>query len=171
MGMSVNVSAYQLDRDGFAADVQQALERSQIPPDLLTLEITETALMRDVPAASERLKEIKALGVRIAIDDFGTGSSSLAYLRQFSADSLKIDRTFIAGMNDSAESAAIIHMLVELGKLLGIDTLAEGIEEPHQLAQLQREHCDHGQGFLFARPLDAPEIERFIARDAASTIT
>jgi len=168
VGMSVNVSAYQLDRDGFAADVQQALERSKIEPGSLTLEITETALMRDVPAASERLKAIKAMGVRIAIDDFGTGSSSLAYLRELSADSLKIDRAFIAEITDSGESAAIIHTLVQLGKLLGIDTLAEGIEEPGQLAELQREHCDHGQGFLFARPLDAPEIERFLASHAAS---
>jgi diguanylate cyclase (GGDEF)-like protein len=164
LGMSVNVSAYQLDRDGFADDVQQALETSQIAPSSLTLEITETALMRDVSAASERLKEIKALGVRIAIDDFGTGSSSLAYLREFSADSLKIDRTFIAEITDSGESAAIIHTLVQLGKLLGIDTLAEGIEEPSQLTELQREQCDQGQGFLFARPLDAPGIERFLAR-------
>jgi diguanylate cyclase (GGDEF)-like protein len=164
MGMSLNVSAYQLDRDGFAEDVHRALEQSGIEPGSLTLEITETALMRDVEAAAERLTEIKALGVRIAIDDFGTGSSSLAYLRQFSADSLKIDRSFISGITDSKESAAIIHTLVELGKLLEIETLAEGIEESDQLSQLQREHCDQGQGFLFARPLDASGIERFLAR-------
>jgi diguanylate cyclase (GGDEF)-like protein len=162
IGMSVNVSAYQLDRDGFAEDVRQALERSGIDASSLTLEITETALMRDVPAASKRLREIKKLGVRIAIDDFGTGSSSLAYLRQFSADSLKIDRSFISEITSSRESAAIIHTLVALGKTLDIETLAEGIEDPDQLAQLQRERCDHGQGFLFARPLDVRGVEHFI---------
>ena len=163
LGMSVNVSAYQLDRDGFAQEVQRVLQSSGIEPSRLTLEITETALMRDVAAASERLKKIKALGVRVAIDDFGTGSSSLAYLRQFSADSLKIDRTFIAGITNSRESAAIIHALVELGKLLGIETLAEGIEEPGQLLQLQHERCDRGQGFLFAHPTDAAVIESLLA--------
>jgi len=174
IGVSVNVSAYQLDRDGLLGDVRRALESSGIEPSSLTLEITETALMRDVATASERLREIKALGVRIAIDDFGTGSSSLAYLRQFSVDSLKIDQTFIAGMTDSRESAGIIHALVELGKLLEIDTLAEGIEEPEQLAQLQDAQCDLGQGFLFAQPLDSDGIERFLARNStdstASTI-
>jgi diguanylate cyclase (GGDEF)-like protein len=169
VGMSVNVSAYQLDRDGFREDIQRALAESGIRPSSLTLEITETALMRDVPAASERLKAIKALGVRIAIDDFGTGSSSLSYLREFSADSLKIDRSFISGISDSSESAAIIHTLVELGKLLHIETLAEGIEELDQLAQLQSERCDHGQGFLFAQPLDAAGIERFLAGSPAAS--
>jgi diguanylate cyclase (GGDEF)-like protein len=167
LGMSVNVSAYQLDRDGFAADLLRALETSGIEPSSLTIEVTETALMRDVGAASERLRRIKMLGVRVAIDDFGTGSSSLAYLRQFSADSLKIDRTFIAEMGDSMESAAIIHTLVELGERLGIETLAEGIEEPGQLRQLRDEHCDRGQGFLFAHPLDPEGIERFL-RDGAA---
>jgi diguanylate cyclase (GGDEF)-like protein len=162
LGMSVNVSAYQLDRDGFAADLLRALDASGVDPESITIEITETALMRDVNAASARLKEIKAIGVRIAIDDFGTGSSSLAYLRQFSADSLKIDRTFIAEMGDSLESAAIIHTLVELGEMLGIETLAEGIEKPGQLRQLRDERCDRGQGFLFAHPLDAGAVERFL---------
>jgi diguanylate cyclase (GGDEF)-like protein len=175
LGMSVNVSAYQLDRDGFAADLLRALETSGVEPSSLTIELTETALMRDVGAASERLKKIKALGVRIAIDDFGTGSSSLAYLRQFSADSLKIDRTFIAEMGDSTESAAIIHTLVELGERLGIETLAEGIEEPGQLRQLRDERCDRGQGFLFAHPLDPKGVERFlrdgVARGSASTVS
>jgi EAL domain-containing protein (putative c-di-GMP-specific phosphodiesterase class I) len=90
-------------------------------------------------------------------------------LRQFSADSLKIDRTFIAGMTDSRESAAIIHTLVELGKLLEIDTLAEGIEEPEQLTQLQDAQCDLGQGFLFAQPLDSDGIERFLTHNSAGS--
>ncbi len=162
IGMSVNVSAYQLDRDGLVEDVRGALEDSQIAPQSLTLEITETALMHDVNGATLRLNALKELGVRIAIDDFGTGYSSLAYLRQFPVDALKIDRSFISGIAASSQSAAIIHTLVQLGKTLSIETLAEGIEDEDQLEQLQHERCDHGQGFLFARPLDVKAVEDFL---------
>jgi len=168
IGVSVNVSATQLDRDGLAEDVRRALDESGIEPASLTLEIAETALMRDVPTASTRLEQIKALGVRVAVDGFGTGSSSLAYLRQLSADALKIDRTFIAGIASSSESAAIIHTLVALGKLLDVETLAEGIEEPGQLTQLRHEQCDQGQGFLLARPLDVNGIERLLQASPAN---
>jgi EAL domain-containing protein (putative c-di-GMP-specific phosphodiesterase class I) len=160
----VNVSAYQLDRDGLADDVTDALRESGVDPALLTLEITESALMHDVPAAARRLGELKMLGVRLAIDDFGTGYSSLAYLRQFPVDALKIDRSFISSLGSSAEAAAIIQTLVQLGKTLRIDTLAEGIEDHDQLQHLQRARCDHGQGFLFARPLDTLGIKAFLER-------
>ena len=102
------------------------------------------------------------VGVRIAIDDFGTGYSSLAYLRQFPVDALKIDRSFISGIAGSKGSAALIHTLVQLGKTLHIETLAEGIEDQAQLQTLQREHCDHGQGFLFSRPLDVDAVKAFL---------
>jgi EAL domain-containing protein (putative c-di-GMP-specific phosphodiesterase class I) len=107
---------------------------------------------------------LKSLGVLIAIDDFGTGYSSLAYLQQFPVDSLKIDRSFISGMAKSSEGDALLHTLMQLGKALNLETLAEGIEEPGQLEQLQSEKCDVGQGFLFAKPLPADEIEAFFAR-------
>jgi diguanylate cyclase (GGDEF)-like protein len=165
--MAVNVSAYQLDRDGFSDDVRRALNGSGIEPSRLTLEITETALMRDVPAASARLRGIRDLGVKVALDDLGTGSSALAYLRHFAPDSMKIDRSFIAGIANSPEAEAIVHTLVELGRLLEIETLAEGIEDGEQLARLRSEHCNQGQGFLFARPTDAEEIERLVALDSA----
>jgi diguanylate cyclase (GGDEF)-like protein len=163
IGVSVNVSAYQLDRDGLAADVAQAIAESGVDPRSLTLEITESALMHDVHAAARRLDQLKALGVRLAIDDFGTGYSSLAYLRQFPVDALKIDRSFISNLATSADAAAIIHALVQLGKTLNIETLAEGIEDHDQLRELQREQCDQGQGFLFARPLDASAVQGFLA--------
>jgi EAL domain-containing protein (putative c-di-GMP-specific phosphodiesterase class I) len=118
--------------------------------------------MHDVQAAARRLSELKALGVRLAIDDFGTGYSSLAYLRKFPVDALKIDRTFISNVATSPDAAAIIHTLVQLGKTLRIDTLAEGIEDDEQLQHLQREHCDQGQGFIFARPLDSEGIQAFL---------
>ena len=100
--------------------------------------------------------------MRVAIDDFGTGYSSLAYLRQFPVDALKIDRSFIAGIARSTQSAALIHTLVQLGKQLGLETLGEGIEDDAQLEQLKREHCDLGQGFLFARPLEPIAVEEFL---------
>jgi diguanylate cyclase (GGDEF)-like protein len=162
IGMSVNISARQLEDDELMEDVREALRESGLDPAALTLELTETTLMRDAEASAERLGLLKALGVRIAIDDFGTGYSSLAYLRQFPADALKIDRSFIDGIATSKASAALIHTFVQLGKTLEIETLAEGIEDQAQLETLQREHCDHGQGFLFSRPLDVDAIEQFL---------
>jgi diguanylate cyclase (GGDEF)-like protein len=162
LGISVNVSARQLDDDTLIDDVRGALEASGLEPTYLTLEVTETTLMRDPEATARRLRSLKQLGVRIAIDDFGTGYSSLAYLRQFPADALKIDRSFISDIAASKQSTALIHTLVQLGKTLQIDTLAEGIEDQVQLETLQRQNCDHGQGFLFSRPLDVNAIESFL---------
>ncbi|MCU1388983.1 MAG: diguanylate cyclase, partial [Ilumatobacteraceae bacterium] len=106
---------------------------------------------------------IQALGVRIAIDDFGTGYSSLAYLQQFPIDTIKIDRSFIQGISQSAESTALIRTLVQLGKTLGLRTLAEGIESREQLDVLRGEQCDSGQGYLIARPLEVAQIEAMLA--------
>jgi len=162
ISIAVNVSARQLERDEFIEDVRDALADSGLDPAALTLEITETTLMRDADTAALRLNSLKELGVRVAIDDFGTGYSSLAYLRQFPVDALKIDRSFISGGAASKESAALIHTLVQLGKSLGLQTLGEGIEELSQLEHLQQEQCDLGQGFLLAHPLDATDVERFL---------
>jgi diguanylate cyclase (GGDEF)-like protein len=159
LGLSVNVSGQQLDQLDFVEDVSAIIAETGINPGTLTLEITETALMRDRDAASVRMHQLKGIGVRIAIDDFGTGYSSLAYLRQFPVDALKIDRSFIAGLATSSESKALVHTLVQLAKALGLETVGEGIEERAQLRQLQRENCDSGQGFLFARPLTPSDIQ------------
>jgi diguanylate cyclase (GGDEF)-like protein len=159
--MSVNVSGRQLDAASLVEDVRDALTESGLPPQALTLEITETCLMRDTKGAIRQLHALKKLGVRIAIDDFGTGYSSLAYLQQFPVDSLKIDKSFIAGMAKTPEGDALIHTLIQLGKALKIETLAEGIEEPSQLTQLQAENCEVGQGYLFARPLAPADVEEF----------
>ncbi len=111
-------------------------------PASLTLEVTESTLMRDARTTVARLKELKEIGVIIAIDDFGTGYSSMAYLRQFPVDILKIDRSFVADMNGSPDAHALIHTLVELGRTLGLVTLAEGIEVASQLEGLRGERCD-----------------------------
>jgi EAL domain-containing protein (putative c-di-GMP-specific phosphodiesterase class I) len=160
--MAVNVSARQLDSDEFVTEVREALRQSGLEPHALTIEITETTLMRDAEQTIRRLTAIKALGVRIAIDDFGTGYSSLTHVQKFPVDSLKIDRSFIAGLKNNKEGEALIHTLVQLGKALSIETVAEGIELEQELSLLQGERCDSGQGFLFAKPLDLAATEAFL---------
>ncbi len=162
LDISVNVSARQLERTEFVEEVRMALLESGLDAATLTLEITETVLMRKPDATARLLGELKELGVRIAVDDFGTGYSSLAYLRQFPVDSLKIDRTFITGLTLSGESHALTHTLIQLGRALGLQTLAEGVEQPSQVRQLQHEGCDLAQGFLFARPLAPDAVEDFL---------
>lgn len=162
LNMSVNVSARQLERTEFVREVSAVLRDHAMDPALLTLEITETVLMRKPETTARLLNDLKALGVRVAVDDFGTGYSSLAYLRQFPVDSLKIDRTFITGLELSSEAHALTHTLIQLGKALGLQTLAEGVEHHDQVLELQREGCDLAQGFLFARPLTADAIEGFL---------
>ncbi len=162
IGMAVNVSARQLDTDQLIGDIESALSHSGLAPEALTIEITETTLMRNADETARRLTTIKGLGVRIAIDDFGTGYSSLAHLQKFPVDALKIDRSFISGLTNKGEGEALIHTLVQLGKALSIETLAEGIEQTQELSLLRDERCDSGQGFLFARPLDVAATEAFL---------
>jgi diguanylate cyclase (GGDEF)-like protein/PAS domain S-box-containing protein len=165
--MSVNISAVQLERDRIIDDVNSALALSGLDPDMLVLELTETTLMHNVEETLTRLNLMKTLGVNLAIDDFGTGYSSLAYLRQFPIDVLKIDQSFVAGIADSKESAAIVHTLVQLGKVLGLETVAEGIEDDDQRQRLRAEDVNVGQGFLFARPLSVEAVGQLL-RDQAS---
>jgi diguanylate cyclase (GGDEF)-like protein len=166
--MAVNVSPRQLDSEHLPTDIEDALRASDLDPEALTIEITETTLMRNTEDTVRQLTAIKDLGVCIAIDDFGTGYSSLAYLQRFPVDSLKIDRSFIAGMKGNEEGQTLIHTLVQLGKALSIETFAEGIEQQQELSLLQNEDCDSGQGFLFAKPLNAADAEAFFQNWAAS---
>ncbi|WP_375478962.1 putative bifunctional diguanylate cyclase/phosphodiesterase [uncultured Jatrophihabitans sp.] len=159
LSVSVNVSARQLDRQVVVAHVREALEASGLDPSALTLEVTETALMRNVDATAARLRELKCLGVHVAVDDFGTGYSSLAYLQKFPVDCLKIDRSFTDSMFDSIEAESLVRALVQLGKALGLKTLAEGVETPAQMDYLRTQHVDEIQGFLLAHPLEAEALE------------
>jgi diguanylate cyclase (GGDEF)-like protein len=170
LSISVNVSGRQLDHDELIDDVRSALLESGLDPSTLTVEITETALMKDPEATARRLHAIKELGVRVAVDDFGTGYSSLAYLRRFPVDTLKIDRAFVQGIASSNESAALIQTLIDLGKALNLETLGEGIEDLAQLEHLQRARCDSGQGFLFARPLAAESLTEFLSSHPADQL-
>ncbi len=163
INMAVNVSGRQLDDDRLIVDIREALADNALEPQALTIEITETTLMSNIEETARRLAAIKELGVRIAIDDFGTGYSSLAHLQRFPVDALKIDRSFISGLKGNKEGETLIHTLVQLGKALSIETFAEGIEEQQELSLLRDEDCDSGQGFLFARPLDAAGAREFFS--------
>jgi diguanylate cyclase (GGDEF)-like protein len=168
ISMAVNVSGRQLDSDQLIQDITDALRDSGLPAEALTIEITETTLMRDVEETARRLTAIKELGVRIAIDDFGTGYSSLAHLQRFPVDALKIDRSFVTGLSRNREGETLIQTLVQLGKALSIETVAEGIEQQEELTLLREQDCDNGQGFLFAKPLDVAGAEAFLRKWSGS---
>jgi diguanylate cyclase (GGDEF)-like protein/PAS domain S-box-containing protein len=168
--MSVNVSMRQIASPDLVNDVVEALEASALHPGSVTVEVTESVLMRDADATVAHLRRLKEVGVKIAIDDFGAGQSSLTYLRRFPIDELKIDRSFVMAIDGSHESAALLHTLVELGRTLGLTTVAEGIETWPQLEGLRREHCPYGQGFIFARPLSPGAVESHLSRLAVAAL-
>jgi EAL domain-containing protein (putative c-di-GMP-specific phosphodiesterase class I) len=130
--------------------VRSALSESGIAPTTLILEVTESALMDDADSATHILDELKALGVRIAIDDFGTGFSSLAYLKRFPVDLLKVDRSFVTGLGQDKDDAAIVHSVIELAHTFGIAAVAEGIETRAHLDILRNLGCNFGQGYLWS---------------------
>ena len=162
VSVAINVSAGQLSTDRFVDDVRSALRRNQLDPEAIVLEITESTLMIDANATVRRLQTLKSLGVRLAIDDFGTGFSSLSYLRQFPVDILKIDRSFLATVTTSVQTAVLVHSLVQLGKALGLDVIAEGIEHLDQLEALRDTECRLAQGFLFAQAVPRDEMDRLL---------
>jgi len=169
IGVAVNVSAHQLSRKGFTDDVRLALERSGIGPSLLTLELTETTLMRDVSAAAAALEAIKALGVRVAIDDFGTGYASLSQLQRMPVDILKIDRSFVAALGDGGQSRDLLQAILGVGEALSLAVVAEGIEERAQMATLEEMGCEMAQGFLMGTPGPPEVIKRMIGKRSPGT--
>jgi diguanylate cyclase (GGDEF)-like protein len=166
-GISVNVSAHQLGRKGFADDVRRALAGSRLEPSLLILEITESTLMRNVHAACQHLEELKALGVRVAIDDFGTGYASLSNLQRVPVDILKIDMSFVAALNNGGQSRELLQAILGVGQALSLDVVAEGIEEQGQMTTLEEMGCEMAQGYLIGRPGPAAAIERLLRLRAA----
>jgi diguanylate cyclase (GGDEF)-like protein/PAS domain S-box-containing protein len=155
--IAVNLSPVQFNKT-LVLDVISALAKSGLAPSRLELEITETVLMQDTDSAIAMLNQLRDLGVRIAMDDFGTGYSSLGYLRKFPFDKIKIDRSFIADMDEKADSIAIVRAVTGLGATLGISTTAEGVETVEQLRQLRLEGCTEAQGFLISKPRPAGEL-------------
>jgi diguanylate cyclase (GGDEF)-like protein/PAS domain S-box-containing protein len=169
----VNVSGKQLSSGDVSALVRRTLEETGIAPHLLGLEVTETAIVVGGAAgerAKRELQDLHDLGVRIAIDDFGTGFSSLAHLRSFPVDVIKVDRSFIQGVGQSAKDAAITANLASLAHSLGLVATAEGIESESQLASVRELGCDHAQGFLFARPVPAEQVSALLAGRAGGDV-
>jgi EAL domain-containing protein (putative c-di-GMP-specific phosphodiesterase class I) len=158
MQVSVNLSACQFADDDLVATVASALADSGLDPAALWLEITETVVMDGVESTIETLDALKALGVHLSIDDFGTGYSSLSYLKRFPIDVLKIDRSFVDGFGTDAEDEAIVTAVVRLAQALGLETVAEGIENTQQLAGMIELGCNAGQGYYFAKPLPTGHI-------------
>jgi len=163
ISLNVNVSPKQFQHPGLVEDIANALWDSHIDPSILTIEITESVLIHDTDAAIEKLTRLKDFGVRIAVDDFGTGYSSLGYLKRFPIDILKIDKSFIDGVGNSSEEAAIAHAIIKLGGSLGLEVVAEGIEEPEQVDALQSLRCERGQGFFFSKPVDAERMGEILS--------
>ncbi len=165
LAVTVNVSARQLLDASFVQDVLGALEAAGAAPDSLILEITETVLMRDTEEIRSRLEQLHSAGVRLAIDDFGTGYSSLSYLSRYPVDILKIDRSFIVGVGGPTDLTPV---MISIGKTLGLQTVAEGVETAEQLARLRELGCEAAQGYLFSAPVPPVEVEDILARGVLS---
>jgi predicted signal transduction protein with EAL and GGDEF domain len=164
----VNVSARQLSDASLTSVVAEALAESELPPERLCLEVTESVVMEDAERSIAALQAIRALGVSVALDDFGTGYSSLSYLRRLPIDGLKIDRSFVRGLGDEAEDESIVASVIDLARSLGVEVTAEGVETPEQHARLRAGGCDTMQGFLFARPQPAAAVAALIAATPTS---
>jgi EAL domain-containing protein (putative c-di-GMP-specific phosphodiesterase class I) len=160
--LALNLSARQFLEPDLALFVAEELGRSGFPAERLELEITESAVMSDLGGAKRAVAEVKALGVGFALDDFGTGYSALSYLKHFPVDALKIDRTFVRDLPADRGDAAIVSAIVALGHALGLRVVAEGVESAPQAALVRRLGCDEQQGYYYARPLPAAELESLL---------
>jgi EAL domain-containing protein (putative c-di-GMP-specific phosphodiesterase class I) len=162
--VAVNVASAQLAHRSFVPTIEAVLAETGLDPDGLWLEITETTIMADTEAAAETLRAIRALGVHLAIDDFGTGYSSLTYLRRFPVETLKIDRSFVAGIGRDREDEAIVDMILSLARALDLRVVAEGVETIEQLEQLRQLGCGLMQGFYFGRPMPADQVSNYLSQ-------
>lgn len=156
--VSVNLSSIQFKRASLLSMIKRALEDSGLPPSLLEIELTESAIMNDVDTNITRLNQIRDMGVAISIDDFGTGYSSLSYLKKFPINTLKIDRSFIITIDTDPDDAAIVEAIIALATTLKLTVIAEGVETKGQLAALSKFKCDIIQGFYFSKAVPAPEL-------------
>jgi diguanylate cyclase (GGDEF)-like protein len=169
LSVAVNVSTRSLLDDDFPQEVADALKRWDIPPHLLALEITESTIMADPSRAHRLLSELSATGVQVSIDDFGTGYSSLSYLKNLPVNELKIDRSFVYHMHRDPNDAVIVQSVIDLGRNLGLHTVAEGIEDDETWEHLRRLGCDSGQGYLLARPMPAESLVGWLTEKEART--
>ncbi len=163
--LAINLDAQQLGDPQLLPFVEEALGMSGIEADALWFEITETALLTDVAAATVALRDLRGLGVHLAVDDFGTGYSSLTYLKKFPVEAIKIDRTFVNGLGIEVDDSSIVDAVIRLGHSLGLGVIAEGVETPLQLSKLRELGADSGQGYLFSRPVPATMLDARVGVD------
>ncbi len=162
VSMAVNLSPRQFADERLLHDVDDALAASGMSPVLLQLEVTESMVMRNVARAIKILKAVQSRGIRLAIDDFGTGYSSMSLMKQFPIDTIKIDRSFVRDLPRDSEDQAIAQAIISMGKALGMTVIAEGVETAEQQAFLRNHFCDEMQGYLFSKPLPAPQLARLL---------
>jgi len=162
-GMAVNVSSFQFQDKGFVPDLTSILKETGMDPQDLELEVTESVLMKDTEASIATLKAIRDVGVRVSIDDFGTGYSSLSYLRGFSLDALKIDQSFLRKIHVAPDDATIVSAIIGLGRAIGLQVVAEGVETAEDLDFLKANDCDEAQGFYFSQPVIAEEFVKLLS--------
>lgn len=160
--VNVNISVRHFQDEGLIEDVRTAIRLSGLDPSYLVLEITESLLLHEVESVIARMLELKRLGVSFAVDDFGTGYSSLSYLKRFPIDILKVDKAFVDNIGNSSKDSALATAIVQLGRSLELDTVAEGIEQNRQVDGLIALGCRYGQGFLFAHPLTASDLDELL---------
>jgi len=168
--MAVNVSAVEFRERGFVENVRQILSDTGLRPHYLVLELTERVLMENAASTALVLEELKTMGVQLAVDDFGTGYSSLSYLRQFPIDVLKIDQSFIQKISSNLDDSTIIAAIIAMGRNLRHIVIAEGIETHEQMAYLQSQHCEEGQGFLLSPPVGATQFGYLLEMGIAATV-
>ena len=167
--VSVNVSARQLGNSGFVDEVREALAQTGLPPDCLELELTESALIEDIEHTASMLHELKRVGVALAVDDFGTGASSLAYLRRFPIDVLKLDRSFVLQKDGNVTTSDFVKAFVDLAHALNMAVVAEGVETDEVLQLLREARCDQAQGYLLAKPMPLDELRARFTQSAPGT--
>ena len=166
--IGVNVSCLQFTQPNFVALVADVLKETGLQPRTLELEITESLLMKNEELTSKLLLELRSLGVSVAIDDFGIGYSSLGRLNDFPVNRLKIDRSFVQGVDNMGRPAALVAAILSMAKALGLDVVAEGVEDFNQLLHLQDQHCNEVQGYLLSKPLPAEKVTELLERLAKS---
>ena len=169
VAVSVNLASQQFAQPDLSAQVARVLRETGLQPARLHLEITEGTLIDNIAAAAETLAQLRALGVGVYLDDFGTGYSSLSYLHQFPIDVLKIDRSFIQGLPMLEKNEVIVRATIELAHTLRLEVVAEGVETAEQHLTLRRLGCDHGQGFLFGKPMDGRIFSRWLEEQLAAS--
>jgi EAL domain-containing protein (putative c-di-GMP-specific phosphodiesterase class I) len=166
--IGVNVSCAQLIHTDFPVLVAKVLTETGLNPVNLELEVTESLAMKDDLDTDKAMAELKALGVKLALDDFGTGYSSFSRLQYLPIDRVKIDQSFVSGIHERASDRAMLAAMIKMTQTLGLDVIAEGVENPHQMRRLRESGCIQAQGYLFSEPLKVPEVQALLARSAGT---